>query len=107
MDVNGLACSLELYLGTDVLKTEEGEYRPIEWRGLDVKLRQYQGEVLDKGTIQDLFRSKLATCEKDVSAISRFDWSGLELVLRSLRRAFQAHDADQHLEAERSYASEE
>ena len=107
MDINGLACSLELYLGTDVLKTQEGAYRPIEWRGLDVKLRQYQGEVLEKETIQDLFRSKLATCEKDVSAISRFDWSGLELVLTALRGVFQPHDSGQHLEAERSYANEE
>ena len=62
---------------------------------------------LEKETIQDLFRRKLATCEKDVSTISRFDWSGLELVLTALRCAFQAYDSDQHLEAERSYASEE
>jgi hypothetical protein len=106
MDINGLACSLELYLGSDVLKTDEGVYRPIEWRGLDVKLRQYQGEVLQKEMVQESFRRKLSTCEADASAISRFDWSGLELVLTALRGAFQAHDSDQHLETERSYANE-
>lgn len=107
MDINGLACSLELYLGSDVLKTDHDVYRPIEWRGLDVKLRQYQGEVLQKDVIQELFRRKLATCEEDTSSISRFDWSGLKLVLTALRGAFQAHDSEQHLEAEHSYANEE
>ncbi len=67
VDINGLACSLELYLGTDVLKIAEGEYRPIECRGLDAKRRQYQGEVLEKEAIQDLFHNKLAICEKDAS----------------------------------------
>lgn len=102
MDINGLACSIELYLGVDVLKVQDGNYIPIEWRGLDVKLRQYQGEILEKDRIQDLFRSKLAMCEKDPSEISQSDWAGMKLVLACLREAFQAQDASHHLEDERS-----
>jgi hypothetical protein len=107
MDINGLACSIELYLGSDVLKTDDGNYRPIEWRGLDVKLRQYQGEILEKDRVQDLFRSKLAMCEEDSSKISQNDWTGMELVLADLRAAFQGHDSTQHLEAEQFYANDE
>jgi hypothetical protein len=100
MDINGLACSIELYLGCEVLKFEDGSYRPIEWRGLDAKLRQYQGEILEKAGLHKAFRSKLEACERDPSEIERYDWSGLKLVFGVLREAFQRSDSKQYLEAE-------
>lgn len=37
MDVNGLAGSIELYLGADVLM-DDGELRPVQWTGFNPKL---------------------------------------------------------------------
>ncbi|MDB6037409.1 MAG: hypothetical protein JWM99_1250 [Verrucomicrobiales bacterium] len=35
MDVNGLAASLEIYFGEDVLIRKDGTLTPIHWRGFD------------------------------------------------------------------------
>src|SRR6266511_2600045 len=47
-DVNGLAGSIELYLGRDVLTRPDGHLRPVRWRSLVAGSRAYQGEVTDK-----------------------------------------------------------
>ncbi|HEY0779859.1 MAG TPA: HEPN/Toprim-associated domain-containing protein, partial [Gemmatirosa sp.] len=59
MDVNGLAGSIELYLGPDVL-SDGGELAPVHWKGYDEKLRRYQGEVVGKRDILERFERKLA-----------------------------------------------
>ena len=41
MDVNRMACSLELYLGIDVLKNEDSNLLPIHWRAFDSSVGQY------------------------------------------------------------------
>lgn len=48
MDINGLACSIELYLGSDVLADREHGFVPIQWKGYNQTLGQYQGEILNK-----------------------------------------------------------
>jgi hypothetical protein len=53
MDINGLAASVELYLGEDVLTDGEGLCQ-VQWTGYDTALRQYQGQVLDKSGIPSL-----------------------------------------------------
>ena len=63
MDINGMACGIELYLGTEVLTGADGNLMPVQWKGYDVKLRQYQGELLAKGEVLDRFREKIAVCE--------------------------------------------
>ena len=42
MDVNGLAGSIELYLGVDVLADQEGALSPVQWTGYDQKIKGYQ-----------------------------------------------------------------
>jgi hypothetical protein len=36
MNVNGLACSIEMYFGVDVL-TRNNELIPIQWKGFEEK----------------------------------------------------------------------
>ena len=60
MDVNGLACGIEMYLGLDVL-TKNGDLLPVQWKALNEKENKYQGEILEKGFVQQEFRAKLKT----------------------------------------------
>ncbi len=80
MDVNGLAASIELFLGADVL-TKEGVLRPIEWRGWVKGMRAYQGEIAEKGDIHDAFRAKVELATAHPESILIQDWSGIDLIL--------------------------
>ena len=100
MDINGMACGIELYLGADVLREPGGALTPIQWKGFDVKLRQYQGELLAKGEVLDRFKQKLGTCESDLSRLSEYGWNELKLVIDVLRTAFHEEDASAHLDFE-------
>jgi len=58
MDINGLAGSIEMYLGLDCIK-ENNEYIPIQWTGYVETLDKYQGVILKKDDIQSRFRKKV------------------------------------------------
>ena len=47
MNINGKACSIELYLGKDVL-TKDDEFIPIQWTSYKNKIGTYQGEIVEK-----------------------------------------------------------
>ena len=100
MDVNGLACGIEFYLGSDCLSGADGQLTPVQWRGYDAKLRRYQGELLAKREVLERFRAKLAASESNPSCLGQFDWSGVELIIDTLRSAFHAEDKRAHLEYE-------
>jgi hypothetical protein len=84
LDINGLACSIELYLGRDVISNKR-KY-PMQWKGFSVKTKTYQGEVLNKEEIQKLFIQKLKTAKQ---GITNADWSGIDLILQQIFLAFQ------------------
>jgi hypothetical protein len=98
MNVNGLAGSIELYLGTDVLTDSNGDLPPIQWRGYDAKLRKYQGEIMNKAAILESFDAKLSICEADLSKIKEYDWEGIIRIFTEMRRAFHQKDAKEILE---------
>lgn len=88
MDVNGLAGSLELYFGRDVLIDASGSLTPIQWRGYDEALQQYQGEVLNKAKLQERFEAKLRDCQKDRNFIDKYNWDGMQAIIDLLKTAF-------------------
>ena len=92
MDVNGLAGSLELYLGRDVLADSNGELSPVLWTGYQRKLRSYQGELLDKQRILEDFKKKLAICEASQRQINSYDWEGVRAIIDAMRTAFHKVD---------------
>ena len=92
MNVNGWAGGIELYLGRDVLVDESGALSPVQWTGYNRKLRVYQGEILDKGKIQERFSEKLGRCESDAAEIKPADWDGIRDILDALRFAFHKVD---------------
>ncbi|MET7345561.1 hypothetical protein ACIOEZ_16650 [Streptomyces sp. NPDC087866] len=87
-DVNGLAGSIELYLGRDVLSLPDGTFRPVQWSSYIKGSKRYQGEITDKGEIQDLYYAKLARAQKDPSVIAEQDWSGVRAILEMVIHAF-------------------
>lgn len=101
MDVNGLACSIELYLGVDVLLVD-GKLTPVEWKGLDEGSRRYQGGVLGKSQIHHRFAAKLARCESHPEHTTDYDWDGIRLILRRLQSAFHETDEESLVAAEES-----
>jgi hypothetical protein len=86
-DVNGLAGSIELYLGRDVLTDAAGNLLPVQWQSFIKGIDRYQGEVLDKQGIQKSFRAKLARCRANPAEIESSDWSGIRQILTSLLQA--------------------
>jgi hypothetical protein len=62
MNVNGLACSIEMYFGIDTLM-KNNQLIPIQWKGYDEKEKKYQGEISEKKYVQDNFRKKLKNTE--------------------------------------------
>jgi HEPN/Toprim N-terminal domain 1 len=92
MNVNGIAGSIELYLGCDALLDAGGSLTPVQWKGFGAGVGKYQGEVLQKDTIQQKFRNKLNACQEDVALIKQTDWDGVRAILECLLSAF--HELD-------------
>jgi hypothetical protein len=92
LDVNGLAASIELYLGEDVLQDGAGTLSPVQWKGFNDALRQYQGEVGSKGRLHDRYNHKVARCRADRLELRSSDWSGLDAILRMIFGAFVQPD---------------
>lgn len=61
LDINGKACGIELYLGQQNLRTEDGSLMPIRWTQYFAGARAYQGELLDKDAVQEKFFRELDT----------------------------------------------
>lgn len=60
MDITGLAAGIELYLGSDVLTRDDGTMREVRWTGYSKKLSNYQGEIVEKAEVQNLFLQKIS-----------------------------------------------
>lgn len=88
-NVNGLAGSVELYLGTDVLTRADGTFYPVQWKSFIPALAAYQGEVIDKGKIHEAFRAKYALTLEDPSRAAAQDWEGIKAILDAIRSAAQ------------------
>jgi hypothetical protein len=82
MNINGYACSIELYFGMDCLIDDTGEQIPVHWKAYNEKEKKYQGEISEKGNVQDKFREKLKSKDEK-------DFSDMDAVLKSIFNAFQ------------------
>jgi hypothetical protein len=83
MDVNGLAVSIEMFLGTDVLSTSDG-LLPVEWGGYVSGVAAYQGAISDKGAVQAAFHAKVAAARQDAAIMESQDWSAIDELLDHL-----------------------
>jgi hypothetical protein len=93
MDVNGLAGNIELYLGEDVLTSpSSNQIVRVQWKGFVAGVGKYHGEILDKSSVQERFREKLARSTKGGSRASG-DWTSLKHILQSMFEIFHQEDA--------------
>jgi hypothetical protein len=79
-DINGSACSIELYLGRPALTEQSGKLTPVQWTGYEKSLSRYQGELVDKCAVQQRYLDALRQ--------GRADLASMELVFRQILRAF-------------------
>ena len=86
-NINNLACSIELYLGKDVL-TKHNKFIPIQWKGYDTKIGRYQGEILDKVNIQKRFRKKIDKALDEPNKIDHSNWDELKNLLHHIFSVF-------------------
>lgn len=87
MNINGLAGSIEMYLGTDTL-TEKNKLIPVQWKGFDSALKKYQGEIIDKSTVIKKFEKRIKTCNVNPEKIKEYDWSGIDQILNMIFNTF-------------------
>ena len=88
LDVNGLAASIELYFGEDVLRGLDGSLAPVQWKGYVQSIDSYQGEVFGKNDLQAKFARKVAMAESDPLLRSSQDWESIDAILRAVFGAF-------------------
>lgn len=84
LDVNGIAASIELYLGEDVLRLDGGDLAVVQWTGYERSVNQYQGELLEKAKVQARFREKLSQHTGSAGP----EWDDLKAVFSVLFTAF-------------------
>lgn len=96
-NINGLAGSIEIYLGRDILTQNDGTLQPVQWTSFSHGMRQYQGEIIDKPGLHKRFREKYKHAIDNPAATRDADWSGLRLILDAIRKAAQRaqYPADQ------------
>mgnify|MGYP001587389859 FL=1 len=88
LDVNGLAASIEMYFGEDVLRRDDGTLTPVQWRGYNEKLKSYQGELLEKERLMRKFRAKLASAPSPQVVLNAPEWQPMRLLLRQIISSF-------------------
>ena len=84
LDVNGIAASIELYLGEDVLRIDGVNLPSVQWTGYDKQMNQYQGEVLEKAQLHVRFREKISRLNGPPGP----EWDALRAVLNVVFSAF-------------------
>jgi HEPN/Toprim N-terminal domain 1 len=88
MDINGTACSIELYLGRDILQDGGTELTPVRWAGYLPGAGRYQGEIVRKRLIQEKYLQILADAAIDPNVLASHDWSDIRRVLQAIFSSF-------------------
>jgi hypothetical protein len=88
MDVNGKACSLDLYLGSDVLTDADGALPPIRWVAFMPGVGAWHGTVERKAELHARFAEKAKLALRAPSQVPTQDWEGLRSILDEVRYAF-------------------
>ena len=87
ININGMACSIELFFGKDILQQDDGNFTPIRWTGYKDRIDQYQGEIKNKDELQKKFRNKLDLAEKS-QQIKRVEWEDMITLIECIIHAF-------------------
>jgi hypothetical protein len=87
IDVNGSACSIELYFGKDVL-TRDGTLVPVHWKGYDERVKRYQGEIREKDLLRGRFFEKIAAAKRNGVELDPEAWGDMRRLLEAVFDTF-------------------
>lgn len=65
MNINGLAGSIEMYLGKEALTNDDGKLERVMWRGYMQDVDKYQGALINKNIVNKRFDNILKKVKKD------------------------------------------
>ena len=85
MDVNGSACSIEMFLGKEALNDNDGKLRPLRWTGWNPRAQRYQGEFDAKSDMQSAFLRLMKTGDPDQL---RARFADMDMLLHAIFEAF-------------------
>lgn len=88
-DVNGSACSIELFFGRDAV-TVEGRLLPVQWKAYDERMKRFQGEITNKSLCQSQFDEKVRSARSNSAAIGAQDWEPMRQLLSAMVDAFNS-----------------
>jgi hypothetical protein len=83
-NLNGIAGSIEMYLGKDILQENE-EYIPVEL----ANQKTSHGVIKYKDKLQKKYFQKIKKCKKDASHINSYDWYEMKLLLNTIFDSFK------------------
>lgn len=84
VNINGLAVSIELFLGKNILTNSTGKLRPVVWSSYLKGVDKYQGEIIEKNEIQEDFLQTLL----DSRRVIEQDWSAMDVLFKELFNVF-------------------
>lgn len=58
MNINGLAGSIEMYMGKDILTGNDGNLELVQWGGYMNRVKKYQGSLINKDAVGSRFKRK-------------------------------------------------
>ncbi|WP_373228924.1 HEPN/Toprim-associated domain-containing protein [Cohnella sp.] len=91
-NINGLACSVEMYLGCDMLVNNDLDYPtkliPVQWKGYSQGLKKYQGEILNKEKLHKKYIHFLDDLNENPELKEKHDWEGMKAIIMMIFNAF-------------------
>lgn len=90
-DINGSACSIELYFGRDVLTIDESLV-PVQWKAYEERVNRYQGVIQQKDSLKNRFLQKANAARRNGLQLQTGpgDWEDMRRLLESVFHAFNA-----------------
>ena len=93
-DINGRACSIELYLPDSII-AKDGKYYPVEWESRiritcenDEKISRYQGVISNKDWIKKQFHKLRNGIEKGELIFEPEEWHRMKQLIDTIVFAF-------------------
>lgn len=94
MNINRMACSIELYLPRQLITDKLNNLYPIQWKSLverkieKEKLSDYQGEIQHKNEIKSSFMSLKDDIEKGRKKFNIGDWKNIKAIIDHIVHIF-------------------
>ncbi|WP_433355493.1 HEPN/Toprim-associated domain-containing protein [Microtetraspora malaysiensis] len=88
-DINGRACSIEFYFGTDCLQGPDNELIPVRWKALNDAVQEWQGELSNKPYVQARIEALLDKTESGVAVVDG-RWDPMRGIANALVQAAQS-----------------